>query len=98
MIVMTMMEPEYAVKNQMIGIKIELQNRGNSDKRAEIIVYVSEKSQSITANIFDKRDSLNKYITEVIGPNKSVVVYIPLKTGILCDRGLVSYTIEIKEI
>ena len=55
MIVMTMMEPEYAVKNQMIGIKIELQNRGNSDRRAEIIVYVSEKSQSITANIFDKR-------------------------------------------
>ena len=45
MIVMTMMEPEYAVKNQMIGIKIELQNRGNSDRRAEIIVYVSEKSQ-----------------------------------------------------
>ena len=39
----------------MIGIKIELQNRGNSDRRAEIIVYVSEKSQSITANIFDKR-------------------------------------------
>jgi hypothetical protein len=43
MIVMTKMEPEYALKNQMIGIKINLENRGDSDKGAEIIVYVSVK-------------------------------------------------------
>jgi hypothetical protein len=93
------MEPQYALKNQMIGIKIDLENRGNSDKRAEIIVYVSEKSrQSIAANIFDKRDSLNTYTTEVISTNKSVDVYVPLKSGILVDRGLISYTIEIKEV
>ena len=99
MIVMTRMEPQYALKNQMIGIKIDLENRGNSDKRAEIIVYVSEKSrQSIAANIFDKRDSLNTYTTEVISTNKSVDVYVPLKSGILIDRGLISYTIEIKEV
>jgi hypothetical protein len=99
MIVMTRMEPQYALKNQMIGIKIDLENRGNTDKRAEIIVYVSEKSrQSIAANIFDKRDSLNTYTTEVISTNKSVDVYVPLKSGILVDRGLISYTIEIKEV
>jgi hypothetical protein len=99
MIVMTRMEPQYALKNQMIGIKIDLENRGNSDKRAEIIVYVSEKSrQSVAANIFDKRDSLNTYTTEVISTNKSVDVYVPLKSGILVDRGLISYTIEIKEV
>ena len=99
MIVMTRMEPQYALKNQMIGIKIDLENRGNSDKRAEIIVYVSEKSrQSIAANIFDKRDNLNTYRTEVVSTNKSADVYIPLKTGILVDRGIISYTIEIKEI
>jgi hypothetical protein len=93
------MEPQYALKNQMIGIKIDLENRGNSDKRAEIIVYVSEKSrQNIAANIFDKRDSLNTYTTEVISTNKSVDVYVPLKSGILVDRGLISYTIEIKEV
>ena len=99
MIVMTKMEPEYALKNQMIGIKINLENRGDSDKRAEIIVYVSEKSrQSIAANIFDKRDSLNTYTTKTISINESVDVYIPLKNGILVDRGLISYTIEIKEV
>src|SRR5437763_3416489 len=98
MIVMTRMEPQYALRNQMIGIKINLENRGNSDKRAEIIVYVSEKNRSIAANIFDKRDSLNTYTTEVISTNKSVDLYVPLKSGILVDRGLISYTIEIKEV
>jgi hypothetical protein len=98
MIVMTRIEPEYALKNQMIGVKIDLENRGNSDKRAEIILYVSEKSHSITDNIFDKRDSLNTHVTEAIGGNKSASVYIPLKNGILVDRGLISYTIEIKEL
>ena len=46
MIVMTRMEPQYALGNQMIGVKINLENRGDSGKRAEIIVYVSEKNRS----------------------------------------------------
>jgi hypothetical protein len=32
------------------------------------------------------RDRLNTYMTEVISINKSVDVYIPLKSGILVDR------------
>ena len=95
---MTRMEPEYTLRNQMIGIKIDLENRGTENKKAEILVFISEKGQSITNNIFDKRDSLNTHITEVIGANKSTSLYIPLKNGILVDRGVISYSIEIKEL
>jgi hypothetical protein len=97
MIVLTRLEPQYALKNQMIGVKIDLENTGNTEKRAEILVFVSEKSQHITNNIFDKRDSLNTLRTEVIAGNKSVSLYIPLKNGILVERGVISYTVELKE-
>lgn len=98
MIVLTKLEPQYALKNQMIGVKIDLENTGNTEKRAEILVYVSEKSQHITNNIFDKRDSLNTLRTELIDSNKSMSLYIPLKNGILVDRGVISYTVELKEL
>jgi hypothetical protein len=98
MIVLTKLEPEYALKNQMIGVRIDLENTGNTEKRAEILLFVSEKSQHITNNLFDKRDSLNTVKTEVIDRNKSVSLYIPLKNGILVDRGVISYTVELKEL
>jgi hypothetical protein len=84
MIIITKMEPEYALKNQMIGVKIDLVNRGIDDKRVEILLYVSEKGHSITGNI--------------IKPNTQATIYIPLKSGILIDRGVLSYIIELKEL
>jgi hypothetical protein len=98
MIIITKMEPEYAQKNQMIGVKIELVNRGINDKRIEILLYVSEKGHSIAGNIFDKRDSINTYKSEIIKPNAQTSIYIPLKSGILIDRGVLSYIIELKEL
>jgi hypothetical protein len=98
MIIITKMEPEYAQKNQMIGVKIELVNRGIDDKRIEILLYVSEKGHSITGNIFDKRDSINACKSEIIKPNDQTSIYIPLKSGILIDRGVLSYIIELKEL
>jgi hypothetical protein len=98
MIIMTKVEPDYALKNQLIGLRIDLENRGDKEKKAEILVYVSEKSQRIAHNIFDKRDSLNTFKSEMIGPEKPLSLYIPLKNGILVDRGLISYTIEVKEL
>lgn len=91
------MEPEYALKNQLIGIKLGLENTSIEEKRAEILVYISEKSQCVANNIFDKRDSLNT-LTTVISADKPASVYIPLKNGILVDRGVVSYTIEVKQL
>ena len=98
MIVVTKVEPEYALRNQLIGIRLNLQNRGIEEKRAEILVYISEKSQRVANNIFDKRDSLNTLTTEVISADKPASVYVPLKNGILVDRGVISYTIEIKQL
>jgi hypothetical protein len=92
------MEPEYALGNQMIGVKIDLVNRGNEDKRVEILLYVSEKGHSIASNIFDKRDSINTHRSDMITSNNQVSIYIPLKSGILIDRGILSYIIEIKEL
>jgi hypothetical protein len=97
MIIVTKVEPEYALRNQLIGIKLGLENTGIEDKRAEILVYISEKSQRVADNIFDKRDSLNTLTTEV-SADKPASVYIPLKNGILVDRGVISYTIEIKQL
>lgn len=98
MIIVTKLEPEYALRNQLIGIKLGLENTGIEEKRAEILVYISEKSQRVANNIFDKRDSLNTLTTEVISADKPASVYIPLKNGILVDRGVISYTIEIKQL
>ena len=98
MIIVTKVEPEYALRNQLIGIKLGLENTGVEEKRAEILVYISEKSQRVANNIFDKRDSLNTLTTEVIGADKTASVYVPLKNGILVDRGVISYTIEIKQL
>lgn len=98
MIIVTKMEPEYALRNQLIGIRLNLENTGIEEKKAEILVYISEKSQSVTNNIFDKRDSLNTFTTEVISADKPICVYVPLKNGILVDRGVISYTIEIKQL
>lgn len=98
MIIITKMEPEYALKNQMIGVRIDLENRGNEDKRAEILLYVSEKGHSIASNIFDKRDSINTHTTGTIKANTHVSLYVPLKNGILIDRGILSYIVEIKEL
>jgi hypothetical protein len=98
MIVVTKVEPEYALRNQLIGIRLNLENRGIEEKRAEILVYISEKSQRVANNIFDKRDSLNTLTTEVISADKAASVYVPLKNGILVDRGVISYTIEIKQL
>lgn len=98
MIIVTKMEPEYALRNQLIGIRLNLENTGIEEKKAEILVYISEKSQSVTNNIFDKRDSLNTLTTEVISADKPICVYVPLKNGILVDRGVISYTIEIKQL
>ena len=98
MIIVTKVEPEYALGNQLIGIKLGLENTGIEDKRAEILVYISEKSQRVADNIFDKRDSLNTLTTEAISPDKPASVYIPLKNGILVERGVISYTIEIKQL
>jgi hypothetical protein len=98
MIIVTKVEPEYALRNQLIGIRLNLENRGIEEKRAEILVYISEKSQRVANNIFDKRDSLNTLTTEVINADKPASVYIPLKNGILVDRGVISYTIEIKQL
>ena len=98
MIIVTKVEPEYALRNQLIGIKLGLENTGIEDKRAEILVYISEKSQRVADNIFDKRDSLNTITTEVISTDKPASVYVPLKNGILVDRGVISYTIEIKQL
>jgi hypothetical protein len=98
MIIVTKVEPEYALRNQLIGIKVGLENTGIDEKRAEILVYISEKSQRVANNIFDKRESLNTLTTEVISADKPASVYIPLKNGILVDRGFISYTIEIKQL
>jgi hypothetical protein len=62
-------------------------------------VHISEKSeQRVNNNIFDKRDSLDTLTTEVISADKPASVYIPLKNGILADRGVIFYTIEIKQL
>jgi|SRR5215475_4921164 len=98
MIIISKMEPEYALKNQMIGVKVDLENRGTEDKKAEILLYVSEKGHSITGNLFDKRDSINTHTTEAIKANSHASLYIPLKNGILIDRGILSYILEIKEL
>ena len=98
LIIITKMEPEYALGNQMIGVKIDLVNRGKEDKRVEILLYVSEKGHSIASNIFDKRDSINTYKSDIIMPNDQASIYMPLKSGILIDRGVISYIIEIKEL
>jgi hypothetical protein len=98
MIIITKMEPEYALKNQMIGVKIDLENRGTEDKRAEILLYVSEKGHSIASNIFDKRDSINTHTTGTIKANTHASLYVALKNGILIDRGVLSYIVEIKEL
>src|SRR5437763_6153789 len=98
MIVLTKLEPEYALKNQMIGVRIDLENTGNTEKRAEILLFVSEKSHHITNNLFDKRDSLNTVKTEIIDRNKSVSLYIPLKNRLLVDRGDRSSTGALKEL
>jgi hypothetical protein len=75
-----------------------LENRGTTKKRSEILVFVFEKSQRFANNIFDKRDSLNTLTTEMINPNSPTDLYMPLKNGILVDRDVVSYTIEIKQL
>lgn len=98
LIIITKMEPEYALGNQMIGVKIDLVNRGNEDKRVEILLYVSEKGHSIASNLFDKRDSINTHKSDIIMPNDQASIYMPLKSGILIDRGVISYIIEIKEL
>ena len=98
MIIVTKVEPEYAMGNQLIGIRLTLENRGPTKKRSEILVFVSEKSQRFANNIFDKRDSLNTLTTEMINPNSPTDLYMPLKNGILVDRDVVSYTIEIKQL
>jgi hypothetical protein len=98
MIIVTKVEPEYALRNQLIGVKVSLENTGIDEKRAEILVYISEKSQRVANNIFDKRESLNTLTTEGISSDKPASVYIPLKNGILVDRGFISYTIEIKQL
>jgi hypothetical protein len=98
MIVVTKVEPEYALRNQLIGIRLNLENRSSVGKRAEILVFISEKSQRVASNIFDKRESLNTLTTETIGSESAADVYIPLKNGILVDRDVISYTIEIKQL
>jgi hypothetical protein len=98
MIIVTKVEPEYAMANQLIGIRLTLENRGTTPKRSEILVFISEKSQRFANNIFDKRDSLNTLTTEMINPNSPTDLYMPLKNGILIDRDVVSYTIEIKQL
>ena len=98
MIIVTKIEPEYAMGNQLIGIRLTLENRGTTQKRSEILLFVSEKSQRFANNIFDKRDSLNTFTTEMINPNSPADLYMPLKNGILVDRDIVSYTIEIKQL
>ena len=67
-------------------------------KKSQLLIFISEKGHSITDNIFDKRDSLNTFTTEIIGIDKTSSIYIPLKNGILVNRGVISYTVEIKEI
>ena len=74
MIVATKIEPQYTESNEIIGIKLEVQNRSNEDKRAEIVLYVSEKSQSITNNIFKKKDTINIFRTDIIFANSSQVI------------------------
>ena len=44
MIIVTKVEPEYAMGNQLIGIRLTLENRGTTQKRSEILVFVSEES------------------------------------------------------
>lgn len=98
MIVATKIEPQYTESNEIIGITLEVQNRGKEDKRAEIVVYVSEKSQSITDNIFKKKDSINIITTDIILANSSQLIDVQLRKRIILNRGVVLYGVEIKEI
>jgi hypothetical protein len=98
MIVATNIEPQYTESNEIIGITLEVQNRGKEDKRAEIVVYVSEKSQSITDNIFKKKDSINIITTDIIPANSSQIIDVQLRKRIILNRGVVLYGVEIKEI
>jgi|SRR6476469_5344629 hypothetical protein len=98
MIVATNIEPQYTESNEIIGITLEVQNRGKEDKRAEIVVYVSEKSQSITDNIFKKKDSINIITTDIILANSSQIIDVQLRKRIILNRGVVLYGVEIKEI
>ena len=44
MIVLTKFEPEYALKNQMIGVKIDLENKGNEEKESTSYLYLRKGS------------------------------------------------------
>ena len=79
-------------------LALEVQNRSKEYKRAEIVLYVSEKSQSITNNIFKKKDTINIFRTDIILANSSQVINVQLRKRIALKRGVVLYGIEIKEI